>query len=91
MKSKIIFALIFAVTLFGYFTVNNAIGEKNHFLSGVKSIIPNKIKEVLIETLFVFKKQRILKSKIEDKKKRLADRNKQLAMKDKQQENKNKK
>ena len=84
MKSKIIFALIFAVIFFGYFTVNNTIEEKNHFLSGVKSIIPNEIKEVLKETLFVFKNQKLLKSKLADKDKQLADKDRQLADKDKQ-------
>ena len=90
MKSKIIFALIFAVTFFGYFTVNNAIGEKNHFLSGVISIIPNEIKEILKETLFIFNNKKILKSKKADKDKQLADKDKQLADKDKQLENKDK-
>ena len=67
--------LFFLYRLFvlSYFVINNSIGEKNSFLYKINIYIPQNIKDLLKETIFVFKNQKLLKQQLEDLYKKIED------------------
>ena len=63
-KKKLKFLILIIFFLSGYYWVNSSIGKNDSFLQTIKLKTPEKLRNILKETIFVFKNQKNLKKKI---------------------------
>ena len=62
-KKKLKFLILIIFFLSGYYWVNSSIGKNDSFLQTIKLKTPEKLRNILKETIFVFKNQKNLKKK----------------------------
>ena len=65
-KTKLIFIFLAIFLVLAYFSINNSTGKTDSFLQIIKLSIPQNIKNILKETIFVFKNQKNLKKEISE-------------------------
>ena len=63
-KTKLILIFLAIFLVLAYFSINNSIGKTDSFLQIIKMSIPQNIKNILKETIFVFKNQKNLKKEL---------------------------